>query len=301
MSSNSISAVPIVNNKLLKPLTIDPDRTTESIEARKIENRLLIEFNAILIQIQKKIDFNLSDYKMQFEKVKATLSQTVYDIIRSYYQQAYIIGSNYVNKALGSTSYLTDSDITHIKTQTENFASRFFGRIEKMLETSASKAIQSIFDTGSLNAPLVLENQVSYFAKNIENTKSYLFSSLAILVVTDAINSATINKSKAIHESILRQNPNLQNVDSNLLSGAVTLEETSFQLMDVELVRLMLLLNTLKLKWYTSADDRVCSICRNLEGKSWTLSLSLAVNDIPKIPDSTHFNCRCRLFLEADI
>lgn len=293
-----IDTIPILNQKLLGPLKIDPDRTTESIEARKLENKLLIEFNAILIQIKNKIDFSLTDYKMQFGKVKESLKQTVYDIIRSYYQQTYTIGSNYVNKALGTSAYLTESDIEHIKTQSENFSNRFWGRLEKMLETSTEKAIKAIFDTGSFNGHLVLDNQREYFAKRIEETKSYLYSSLAVLIITDALNSATIRKAKTIYDNLVRQTGG---GSSNLLTGAVTLEQTDFQLMDIEMIRLLMILNTLKYRWYTSGRDSVCKFCRSLEGKTWTLSLSLQMNDIMIPGQHSHFNCACRLLLEADI
>lgn len=291
----NLQSVPLINERLLKPLLIDPDRTPESIEARKIENRLLIEFNAIVIQIQKKVDFTISDYRIQFERVKDSLKQTVYDIIRSYYQQAYLLGVDYVNKALGTTPYLTESDIAHIKTQTENFSNRFWGRLEKMLATSSSDAIQAILNTGSFSAPLNEEDQITFFARRIAETKSYLYSSLAILIVTDALNTATVNKAKTIHDTLAKQVP------SNLLTGAVTLAQTDFQMMDAELVRLMMLLNTLRYRWYTSMDDRVCKKCRSLEGKTWSIGLSIGIGDIPTIPDDTHFNCRCRLFLEADL
>lgn len=305
MSSTNakLTVVPKFNERLLKPLISDPDRTTESIEARKLENKLLVEFNNILIEIQQTIKFDISNYRLQFEKAKDSLRFTVYDLIRSYYQKAYQLGTDYVNEALGTPAYLTDSDIEHIKAQTDSFVNRFWGRLEKMLDKYSTEAIIAIFDTSSFPKMSMQDEQIDFFARRIAETKSYLYSSLAILIITDGLNSATINKAKAIHETLYKQlPPQLQRIpQEDILQGAVTLAENDFQLMDTELVRLMMILNTLKYKWYTSADDRVCNKCRKLEGKTWTISLNLNIFEkIPTIPDDTHFNCRCRLFLESD-
>lgn len=277
----------------------DHDRTAESKKARQLENKLLIEYNAILTQIKNKVNFTITGYMNQFNDLKMSLRMMVYDITRSYYQQAYELGSQYVNNALGTTSYLTHTDITHIESQSENFTERFFGRIEKMLDKKGQEAIQTLLDVGTFNSVIQNDSQVQLFAKRIEDSSSYLFSSLAILVITDALNSATIRKAQVMKESLT----NNLGLSSSLLTGAEVniLHKEEFGLMDLELVRLLMIINTLRLRWYTSMDDRVCSRCKRLEGSTYTLSLSVNMSDIPTIPDSTHFNCRCRLFIESDI
>lgn len=277
----------------------DHDKTGESKKAKQLENKLLIEYNAILTQIKKKVNFSVVDYKNQLNDLKISLKPMVYDITRTYYQLAYELGSLYVNNALGTTSYLTHSDITHIESQSENFTERFFGRIENLLNKTGQEAIQSLVDVGTFNSILSNDNQMALFAKRIESTRSYLFSSLAILVITDGVNSATIRKARTLKESLTSS----LGLSPTLLTGAGVniIHKEEYAAMDLELVRLLMIINTLRLRWYTSRDDRVCARCRNLEGKSWTLSLSVAIGDIPQIPDNTHLNCRCRMFIESDM
>lgn len=292
-----VRSIPVPNLAKLKRLdSRDHDNTLESKEAKKLENKLLIEYNAILTGIKNQIDFTATNYMTQFDQLKSNLKIPVYDITRSYYQQAYELGSRYVNNAIGTISYLTNSDIDHIKSQSENFTERFFGRIEKILQKTGDEIIQIFMDTGFLNATLENENQIVMFAKKIENTKSYLFSSLAILVIMDGLNSATIRKARTIKEALT----NDLGLNPNILTGAI-IHQQDIDISDVLVVKLLMILNTLAYRWYTSQDDRVCPICRKLEGTRYTLTLTTQIGDIPRIPDDTHFSCRCRLLLDADI
>ena len=48
-----------------------------------------------------------------------------------------------------------------------------------------------------------------------------------------------------------------------------------------------------KLVWVTEQDDKVCPICQGLQGQEWEEGQA----PIPG-PDSSHYNCRCRLMLK---
>ena len=50
-----------------------------------------------------------------------------------------------------------------------------------------------------------------------------------------------------------------------------------------------------KLVWVTEQDDKVCVICLGLQGQEWDEGDSNL--PIPG-PDSSHYNCRCRLMLK---
>lgn len=49
----------------------------------------------------------------------------------------------------------------------------------------------------------------------------------------------------------------------------------------------------------TEEDDRVCPICRPLEGNEYKINPETRIiENAPLIPDDTHINCRCRYLLK---
>lgn len=272
----------LINKEKTKPVFL-VEYTPESKEARDLEKRLLIDFNTILEFIKNNFDFTLSNFSIQLSDIKKTVYNETYDIIRSYYQRAFQIGNQYVNTIFGTYDYVTHNDLDFIENRTVDFIARFFGRMENLVLKSNSDFMKALFDIKNLAVRNFEEQtQVDYFSKQIENSSSYLFSSLAILIVTDALNQATMRKTRAMLKL---------NQRSSAFTGA---EFNEGLLSGLEGDPDFGVLQAFKFVFKVTQDERTCPECSALADTTYD------VDDIsiPIIPDDTHFNCRCRIVLE---
>lgn len=311
---------------------VRPNRTTTrtSREARLLESQLLIDLNTILLFIKDNYDFTSFNYGQQLADIKNLAYNRVYEIMRSYYQRAYTMGSAYANRFLSLEPFTTHSDLDFIDASANEFTQRFFGRIENTLAASADLFVKSLFSTNdsSVNPMLSVatnnpadEGQIQFFSKRIEKTRSYLFSSLAILVVTDGLHNGTVRKTKALLKlrSFTREDLNRRKRASNVFTGAASASAATIRknkrLYDDLLLDLETETNpdslidfleesgatdeeianiSVNFVWKTAEDEKVCPICEELDGSVY------AADDpnIPQVETDTHFNCRCAIELE---
>lgn len=287
----------LLNGDVLKDVRYHED-TNESKKILRLEKRLVIDFNTILLFIKKNFDFTLTNYNQQLYDIQNLVFNPVSELIRSYYQESYLVGTNYVNDVFSTASFLTNEDIEFIKTKSEEYTKRFFGRIDNLMNTSLDKFFKSMYDIPVGNsATFTTDDQIQFFTDRIEKTESYLFSSLAVAIVNEGLNEATIRKTRAILK--LRQQSNLFSAAATNPELLDTLENIVPEPSNVGFQRTILsteanrILESLRILFVTSKDERVCPICKPLERKTYLIEDP----SIPIIPGATHLNCRCRLLL----
>lgn len=309
--------------KLKKEFLVE--NTRESKEAIALEKKLLIDLNTILEFIKENFDFKMFDYVNQLQQIKKLTFDQTYSIIRFYYQNAFEIGSKYVNELLVKYPYLTHTDLDFIEKQSTDYTARFYGRLENQLTASNEMFIKTLFSTKSYNIVSTDQEQIDFFADRIQKSSSYLYSSLAILIVTDGINSATIRKTKVLlnkRTGLLTAGAATNKILKEILEEELAEEQEQDttrgfinpfafflnfgdegtrggddgedrparnpKFKDVDLSKLVY-------EWRTRQDEKVCPICEDLDGTQYTIDDSA----IPRVPDDSHFNCRCRLVVQS--
>lgn len=310
----------LINTNLTKkPARIE--QTKESQQARSLENRLLIDFNTILEFIRDSFDFKSSDYVTQLQDIRnITYSQT-YAVIRHYYQEAYLLGTNFVNDVFVSSPFITHSDLDEISKHAEEYTNRFYGRLLKVLQKGNKDFYMSLFNNITNASALINDQeQIDLFAKQLEKASSYLYTSLAVLIISEALNTATINKTKKLMQPQLRASGGFMLQAGKATNKALrqALEEeqrlreenrsdalraSGFFVIPLGSIQPQqstksvkgkirnMDISKMRYKWIAHQDDRTCSQCSLLDGTEYTT----ADDFIPTIPDSSHFSCRCRI------
>ena len=238
------------------------------------------------------------NYQNTYHEFRIDMQTEVLNIIKSYVTKTYTLATEYVADALAVSGFLTKSDIDIIEELSNNFNERFFGRIRNVLERGITKFYKSLTDVfipayfNTNNENIDNNDQaLNVLVSNIERSQSFIFSSLAILIVTTTINKATIIKTRKIILDI----------------GTLPNQQVSFQGViddneDVDDILRDLPVNNLKdvkqgnifYIWKTAEDDRVClNYCLPLEDHVY----SILDPFVPVPEDDTHYNCRCRLML----
>ena len=146
------------------------------------------------------------------------------------------------------------------------------------------------------SATMTTDDQIEFFTKRIEKTESYLFSSLAIAVVNEALNESTIRKTRSILK--LKQQSNLFSAAATNTDLLDSLENIVPEPSNVGFQRTILsteanrILESLRVVFITARDEFVCPICKPL-AKQYLIEDP----NVPIIPGQTHLNCRCRIML----
>lgn len=259
------------------------DNTPTSRKARTIENRV----NKELTTVVRKIRANINPLQAVNEietKFKPLYGEQVYDIIRVAAQEIYIVGTEYVNNLpifKNLQSYLILEDIHYIEEVSEEYSSRFWGRVALTATRGGDKS-SKIFGT---NITISKERGI------LDPGQTFINPNFIIIPVTSGLIYTTLNQAtvRRIRYNVEHINPltiNIPDRDNNLIQGAP--EGTQDTLI---LSSLISTLANVKLIWTTSRDERVDQICRNLEGAKYTIYDQFL--QIPPI----HYGCRCRLMV----
>ena len=283
-----------INKTKLKYIKFHEDSAL-SKQVLKLEKKLLLELNNIMKFFKDNYTQDMNPYNFQnlYADFKRDMEIQVTNIIRSYVTKTYTFTTEYVADSLSVSGFLTKSDIDVIEQLTEDFKERFFGRIKNVLDTGVKKFYDSLSDIfmpasfdqrgDSIDKD---EEQLNVLVKNIERSQSYIFSSLAILIINQTLNKATLLKSRKI---IL----NYSTINNSIFQGAdAEIEEMleDFPIKESDRVRT----GNFFYIWKTARDDRVCDdYCLPLEDEVFSILDSF----IPEPEQDTHYNCRCRLML----
>jgi len=289
-----------VNIAKLKYVRFHED-TALSKQMNKIEKKLLIELNNIMNFFSDNYmgEMNPYNYRNIYEQFKKDMEIQVTNIIRSYVTKIYTFTTEYVADSLAVSGFLTKSDIDMIEELTNSFVERFFGRIRNALETGVQRfynALTDVFIPASFNQSQENidnnEEQLNVFVKSIERSQSYIFSSLAVLIVNQSLNKATLLKTRKIilNEGTVNKMPVFQAADLDNDSEEIEAMLEDFPIKKSQRVRT----GNFFYIWKTARDDRVCDdYCSPLEDETFSILDSF----IPEPEEDTHQNCRCRLML----
>lgn len=272
------------------------EETALSKQALKLEKKLLLELNNIMKFFKDNYTKDMTPYNFvnNYNDFRRDMEVQVTNIIRSYVTKVYTFTTEYVADSLSVPGFLTKSDIDTIEELTNDFKERFFGRIKKVLDTGIQKFYNSLTDvfmpaSFDQRGSSIDENeeQLNVLVKNIERSESYLFSSLAILIINHTLNKTTLLKTRKI-----------------VLNDGTLDQRTIFQADFVEIEQLAFYLKYYELEeqatepimyyiWKTAQDDRVCEeYCLPLED-----TVYLVDDFVPEPETDTHYNCRCRIML----
>ncbi len=287
-----------VNVAKLKYVRFHED-TALSKQMNKIEKKLLLELNNVMKFFADNYtgEMNPYNYRNIYEQFKHDMEIQLTNIIRSYVTKVYTFTTEYVADSLAVSGFLTKSDIDVIEELTNSFVERFFGRIRNVLETGVQRfynTLTDVFMPASFNKTMENidnnEEQLNVLTKNIERSQSYLFSSLAVLIVNQTLNKATLLKTRKIilNDGTINKMPVFQAAENNSEEVEDILNE--FPIKENQRVRT----GNFFYIWKTSRDDRVCDdYCLPLEDEVFSILDSF----IPEPETDTHANCRCRLML----
>jgi SPP1 gp7 family putative phage head morphogenesis protein len=259
------------------------ENTVVSIANDSLETDLSYKLNAICKIIRELIKSDQTIKTVEQLQARNALNTEVYDIVRSYVQQSFELGTKYVADIARLEPRLTESDIFAIKQMTDSFVFRFWARVQ-----------MQIFQLNVTSSGLIEEMTLP----NDQFNPNFIVNSLSIAITSQALNEAT--KTKAGELLLLPPSPiiptqttqpvNMQSVELQAgttyksLKDRVLSDPTLQQQAD----------NPIVYMWVTTIDERTCPICIGLHGQTWDIT---EVDLIPNIPDETHYNCRCRVML----
>lgn len=253
------------------------ENTVVSTDNDTLEVDLSYKLNAICKIIRELIKSDQS-IKTVEQLQGLGLDAEVYDIIRSYVQQSFQLGTKYVSDIARVEPRLTESDILAIKQMTDSFCYRFWARVQ-----------MQIFEMKISSSGLIEEMTLP----NDEFNPNFIVNSLSIAITSQALNEATKTKASEllllppspIITTATTQSPNMQ---QELTAG------TTYKSLQQRILSPIDITNPVVYMWVTTIDERTCPICIALHGQTWDIDNA---DEIPDIPDQTHYNCRCRIML----
>jgi len=275
------------------------ENTVVSTENDTLEVDLSYKLNAICKIIRELIK---SDQTIQtVEQLQGTgLDAEVYDIIRSYVQQSFELGTKYVSDIARVEPRLTTRDIDLIKLITDNYVLRFWGRVQ--LQVFQLK----ISDSGLIQEMTLPNDQFN---------PNFIVNSLSIAITSQALNEATKTKAGELlppsPPAIIptTQPTNMQppftgyelqagttykSLQQRILGGYPAGSKVKITPAAITITPPPIDISGVVYMWVTTIDERTCPLCMSLHGQTWDIS---EVDLIPNIPDETHYNCRCRVML----
>jgi SPP1 gp7 family putative phage head morphogenesis protein len=269
------------------------ERTVVSTDNNALESDLSYKLNAVCKVIRQLIK---SDPNIQtvYQLQQTGLESEVYDIIRSYVQQSYQLGTKYVADIARIEPLLTSLDIQSIKQMTDIFCAKFWGRVQLQ-----------VFDAKIPTSGLLEEMTLP----NDSFNPNFIVNSLSIAITSQALNEATKTKAANIsglglaasNVSIaeLQAGTTYKSLHQRIVEnyGNVPYTVTGQYPTDTININMSLDLGVVYM-WVTTIDERTCPLCVSLHGQTWDLNDAAS---IPNIPDQTHLSCRCRILLvESD-
>ena len=249
------------------------ENTVVSVANDSLEVDLSYKLNAICKIIRELIKANPSIKTI--DQLQGTgLDTEVYDIIRSYVQQSFELGTKYVSDIARLEPRLTESDILAIKQMSDSFVFRFWGRVQ-----------MQIFQLKISDSGLIEEMTLP----NDQFNPNFIVNSLSIAITSQALNEAT--KTKAGELLMATTQPVMQQINAVELQAGTTYKSLKDRIVADPSIDTN---PPIIYMWVTTIDERTCQLCISLHGQTWDIS---EVDLIPNIPDETHYNCRCRVML----
>jgi hypothetical protein len=261
------------------PDNISLSRLPTSKAAHKLENQL----SKYLVNFARAIENT-----PQTNRSIVEMAKDLDDNLTFYSQQIYWLGVVYVNAFTETRPKLTKRDLDNIDGIQQKISKSIWGRIDKFFvreklikDEAVAKQLSDILKKESMPKALrPIFKPKQHEPLNLDKQ----FPGLATVLSTSSINVATIDKARQILEGI--EKGELISKVANAANG----EERFLQ----DLADRPGIFQSLNwVMFVTAEDDRVCPICRGLQGETFLLTDPTMIIPIR----DTHDNCRCRLLL----
>lgn len=200
--------------RVLTPIAKHADDTKEFKQAVKLERGLAAKMSVLVNHL--KSSGTLSQEQSQLMK----------DGIRNSVQRIWVVGAQYAANFLNRDFIMTQTDINHIKTLSQEFSDRMQWRIDNYM-------INRSEDQNDISTDFITSTFAGYVAPR----------SLSV----------------AIREKVRQIQTQQQ---SNLIASVGTASAAAAEEDDIQ----QSAEPTIVLKWVTAKDDKVCPICSTLEG-----------------------------------
>lgn len=265
--------------------------TKVSRDNRTVENQLLKELQSftksILSQTKNKSE---ARWTFIFGVLKPILDSLVYDSIRQAVSRSYTLGAEYAVKTINRRKpfFLTDADIQHIKTITNEYATAYWGRLETSFN---SKVIQDdpdqILNPAYVDLPIAVSTATRALAEGtrvkaetllLQPDSNVLHTELTIIRQTQRVAQAAATPTSP-SPSILRSRAETISTVKGFLDRQ---RETAQAVQEG--------LPVMQFIWMT-ANNACKNLCDPIRGVTWYVN-----QPFPFYPPR-HPYCRCRLFL----
>lgn len=258
--------------------SLTPPHTNTSIsqQNKEVEADLQAQLNKYAIVIRLGIENAPSNAKWTHLRgiIEPRLRDSVNQTIRASLSRSYELGAAYVTNKVGlqHATFTTHNDLDNIKSLSDEFTRKFFGRVQDALDTAIRKN----------------ENEDAHTAIST----NYIVTPIAISATTKALAEGSKQKAKALivnnrmNKFYKNSNPIQTAQDEDLDFDEIIFTDTTIESLAADD------LETQSWVWVTAGD--ACAICDSLEGETWSMD-ELDFMEIPV--ESTHPSCRCRLLL----
>lgn len=189
--------------------------------------------------------------KIPIEKIRQKFKKQVGSVIANGIRESYFLGLHFIESFAERTVQLTDTHLNEINSQIEDQINRFWIQVEKIINTSNEKRDSKIVGAAAPRDLALFNNFNSFFERS------------AISMNFFALSQATVETRKQVFR---------EEIDE----FGITVEGS------IQIPQMI---------WVTRKDNRVDTICLNLEGRTWDVDDS----SMPRPVTDTHIGCRCRL------
>jgi hypothetical protein len=275
-------------------------QTGASQENREIERSLLTDLNQYVNLIRTELDQTPS---MQWTHLRSMiiprLRDSVAQTMRGHIEQSYAIGAQYITSRVGlqGASFLTHNDIDNIKSLTQEYTDKFFGRVQLSLNNTLNKTFATREPPDSPINPNFITTSIAISASSKALSEGARLKAKSILATNQNIQAVlsaatATKKSKKKKKPVPAVVPLIDTIDEEEffdlqlpiglgLAGGISLASLAADQLT-------------SLEWIWVCAEDPCTICQDLEGEVYTMDdIDLA----PRPVDDTHNNCRCRILL----
>ena len=247
------------------------EKTKTNRELAKIEQQYQPKISAVFKTIVK--EYTGKEYLLHEARKK--YGPYINQVLKSLITKVYLLGMEYIGRAINKPYLLTleQIDLQTIELQTQTSIEQFWRLLTRYLQVIKNRTL--VFPHRQEVQRIAAQAPTD--EKEQEESQNRLLELLTnVKFVLDAIATPILAIST--------------------LNGIRKLRSLNLALDDPSTGKPVLPIGNRYIQFATSRDERVCPICRPLEGRRWNPEDLNIV--LPKI--GTHPRCRCRLLLVVD-
>lgn len=191
------------------------------------------------------------------QQIRPKFKTRVGSIIANTIRESHLLGIHFIESSENQTVQLTQQMVQEMNQQIEDEINRYWN----FIKTIQQKQLQKKFEEDT-------KVQGAAFGFDMAGAFNGFTGGMSVSMGFSALGNSTIQAQTQAYQQQI-QVGNLE-------------------------VRAQASIQAPKMLWVSERDGRVCPICQNLDGRSWSIDDA----SMPRPVTSTHFNCRCRLLPE---